>query len=47
MMHKDQFQCLLEEERRRKEASNKTKRVGLKQETLKSMVEKWTAYNAS
>jgi len=32
MIHKDKFQCLLEEEKRRKEASNKTKRAGLKQE---------------
>jgi len=47
MIHKDQFNCLLEEEKRRKEASNKTKRVGLKQETLKSTEDKWTAYNAN
>ena len=39
MVHKDQFQSLLEEEKRRKEKPKKAEGVTLKQETLKSMVE--------
>ena len=47
MVHKDQFQNLLEEEKRRKEKPKKAKGVVLKQETLKSMVEKCRAYSAN
>ena len=46
MVHKDQFQSLLEE-KRRKEKPKKAEGVALKQETLKFMVEKHTAYSAN
>ena len=47
MVHKDQFQSLLEEEKRRNEKPKKAEGVALKQETLKSMVEKCRAYSAN
>ena len=50
MIHKDQFHSLLEEEKRRKEKPNKAegaKSNRLKQETLKSMVEKRSVYSVN
>jgi len=46
MVHKEQFHSLLAEEKR-KEKSKKAKGTTLKQETVKSMIEKHTAYSAN
>ena len=46
-IHNNQFKSLLEEEERKREQSKKAKGASLKQETLKSIVEKRTAYSAN